>query len=106
MTSVRAGCQLGHTALALNSKISSISMYILRESYEGRISGGFGGRSAGSRPGAYGGRGSRGQSVESDKVQGDQLNIAVFFWYLVKSDLSSIRYCTRVHWTIGCTENL
>ena len=21
------------------------------------------------------------------------------FWYLVKSDLSSVRYCTRVHWT-------
>ena len=33
------------------------------------------------------------------RVQGDQLNIAVSFWYLVKSDLSSERYCTRVHWT-------
>ena len=26
------------------------------------------------------------------KVQGDQLNMAVYFWYLVKSDLSSVRY--------------
>ena len=32
-------------------------------------------------------------------IQGDQLNIAVLFWYLVKSDLSSVRYCTRIHWT-------
>jgi len=42
-----------------------------RESYEGRISGGFGGRSggSGSRPGAYGGRGSRGQSAENDKAR-------------------------------------
>ena len=27
------------------------------------------------------------------------MNMAVFFWYLVKSDLSSVGYCTRVHWT-------
>ena len=32
-------------------------------------------------------------------VQGDQLNIAVFFWYLVKSDLSNVRYCACVHLT-------
>ena len=25
--------------------------------------------------------------------------MAVFFWYLVISDLSSVYYCTRVHWT-------
>ena len=25
--------------------------------------------------------------------------MAVFFWCFVKSDLSSVRYCTRVHWT-------
>ena len=28
-------------------------------------------------------------------VQGDQLNMAVFFWYLVKSALLSVRYCIR-----------
>ena len=27
-------------------------------------------------------------------LQPDQINMTVFFWYLVKSDLSSIRYCT------------
>ena len=32
-------------------------------------------------------------------IQGDQLNMAEFCWCLVKSDLSSVRYCTRVHWT-------
>ena len=35
------------------------------------------------------------------QVQGDQLNMAVYLWYLVKSDLSSVRYCTvyiGVHW--------
>ena len=25
--------------------------------------------------------------------------MAVFFFYLVKSDLSSVHYCTRVQWT-------
>ena len=29
-------------------------------------------------------------------LQPDQINMAVFFWNLVKSDLSSERYCTRV----------
>ena len=29
-------------------------------------------------------------------VQGNQLNMTVFFWFLIKSDLSSIRFCTRV----------
>ena len=32
-------------------------------------------------------------------VQSDQLNMAVLFWYLVNSDMSRVRYCTRVHWT-------
>ena len=32
-------------------------------------------------------------------VQFDEINMAVFFWYLVKIDLSSVRYCTRIHWT-------
>ena len=32
-------------------------------------------------------------------LQCDQLNMAVCFWYLVKSDLASVRYCTPVHWT-------
>ena len=30
---------------------------------------------------------------------GDQMNMAVLFWYLVKSDWSSVRYCTGEHWT-------
>ena len=30
----------------------------------------------------------------SAKVQGDQLKMAVFFWYLVLSYLSSVRHCT------------
>ena len=29
-------------------------------------------------------------------IQGDQLNMAVCFWYLVKSDLSSVGLCTPV----------
>ena len=32
-------------------------------------------------------------------LQGDQLNMAVFFWYLVQNDLSSVCSCTRVHWS-------
>ena len=32
------------------------------------------------------------------KVQGDQLYMAVFFWYLVKSDLSSVRVYISLHW--------
>ena len=32
-------------------------------------------------------------------VQPDQMNMAVFFWHLVKSDLSSVHSCTCVHWT-------
>ena len=32
-------------------------------------------------------------------VQPDQINMAVVFWYLVKSDLSSVRYSPRIHWT-------
>ena len=30
-------------------------------------------------------------------LQSDQLNIAVLFWYLVKRDLSSVRYCTEAY---------
>ena len=32
-------------------------------------------------------------------IQPDQINMALFFWYLLKSDLSSASYCTRVNWT-------
>ena len=32
-------------------------------------------------------------------IQGDQSNMALFLWYLIKSDFSNVRYCTRVHWT-------
>ena len=32
-------------------------------------------------------------------LPGDQLNMAVCFWYFVKSDMTGVRYCTRVHWT-------
>ena len=31
-------------------------------------------------------------------IQGDQLNMVMFFWYFVKSDLSSIRCNTHVQW--------
>ena len=31
-------------------------------------------------------------------LQGPQLNMAVFFWYLVKINLISVRFCKRVHW--------
>ena len=29
-------------------------------------------------------------------IQPDQINMAVFFWYLLKRVLSSVRYCTHV----------
>ena len=32
-------------------------------------------------------------------IQGDQLHVAVRFWYLVNSDLTSVRYYVRVKWT-------
>ena len=32
-------------------------------------------------------------------IQGDQLNMTVCLWYLVKSDLCSVRYHNRLHWT-------
>ena len=28
-------------------------------------------------------------------MQPDQINMAVFFWYLVKNYLSSVRYCSK-----------
>ena len=34
--------------------------------------------------------------------QGDQLNMVVYFWYLVKSDLSSERYHVRTRKTRPC----
>ena len=33
------------------------------------------------------------------RIQSDQLNMAVFIWYLNKSDLSSIHMYSSVHWT-------
>ena len=30
-------------------------------------------------------------------IQGKKFNMAVFFWYLEISDLSSVRYSTRIH---------
>ena len=35
--------------------------------------------------------------INTLNIQGDQLNMAVFFWYFVKTDLSSER-CS-IHWT-------
>ena len=32
--------------------------------------------------------------LETIELQGDQLNIAAFFWYLVKSDFFSVHVCT------------
>ena len=31
-------------------------------------------------------------------LQGDQLNMAVFFWYLGKIDLSSVHVYSTLHW--------
>ena len=31
-------------------------------------------------------------------IQGKQLNMAMFFWYIVKSDFSSLHVYIRVHW--------
>ena len=37
--------------------------------------------------------------IQCHPICNDQLNMAVFFWYLVKNYFNSLRYCTRVHWT-------
>ena len=37
--------------------------------------------------------------LDGVKLQPDQINMAVFFWYLAKSDLSNVDYCTCVQWT-------
>ena len=34
------------------------------------------------------------KKVSHLNVQGEQLNMTVFFWYFVKSDMSSVRRCT------------
>ena len=36
--------------------------------------------------------------VSIDYIQPDQINMSVCFCYFVKSDLSSLRFCTRVNW--------
>ena len=33
-------------------------------------------------------------------IQGDQLNMAMYFWQLGKSDLSSVHVYSGVHWTL------
>ena len=40
-----------------------------------------------------------GHSQMSENIFFNFFNMAVFFWYFIKSDLSSVRYCTRLHWT-------
>ena len=40
-----------------------------------------------------------GRDQSGPDLEGHQFNMAVFFWYFEKSDLSSVHYCTRVHWT-------
>ena len=40
--------------------------------------------------------------IGANSTQGDQLNMAVLFWKLVKSDSSSVRYCSYVNWTSHC----
>ena len=32
-------------------------------------------------------------------LQHEKINMAVYFWYLIKSDLSSVRNFNTVHWT-------
>ena len=34
----------------------------------------------------------------NNPVQPHHINMAMLFWYLAKSDLSSVPYCTSVHW--------
>ena len=41
----------------------------------------------------------RSSGSKSAVLRPDQLNMAVFIWYFVKSDLSSVGCYTRVHWT-------
>ena len=36
-------------------------------------------------------------AINLNDVQRDQLSMAAFFLYLVKRDLSDVRYCIRVH---------
>ena len=38
--------------------------------------------------------------VVSAYIQGDQLYMAVYSWYLVKRDLSSVRYCTVAYTSV------
>ena len=33
-------------------------------------------------------------------VQPDQINMAVFFWFLIKNEMSSVSYCIGIPWTI------
>ena len=40
-----------------------------------------------------------GQQLQHIPIQGDQLNMVVGFWYLVKSDLYSVHWYSIVHWT-------
>ena len=39
--------------------------------------------------------GPKGGKYTYSYIQGDQLNLAVFFWYLVKNDLSSLHVCSK-----------
>ena len=39
------------------------------------------------------------QAPNDTQVQGDQLYMAMCFWYSVKSDLSDVRVYCSVHWT-------
>ena len=34
--------------------------------------------------------------IKLGQVQGDQLNMAVYFWYPIKNDLSSVQYMCKV----------
>ena len=40
-----------------------------------------------------------GPRTHLNQVQGDQINMTVFFWYLVKSDFFILFYSTRGTWT-------
>ena len=46
------------------------------------------------------------QNPETKKIlQPDQLNMTVFFWYLVRGDLAVVRYCTPIHVRVDWTNN-
>ena len=36
---------------------------------------------------------------QDEELQGDQVNMALFFWYIERGDLSSVHVYSGLHWT-------